>query len=84
MFWAQTIATVIAGTVQLAVQTWMFANVDDICTSGQKDGFTCPGMEVFGTASIVWGVIGPSRQFSQGQMYTYVQYVFISLDDSLQ
>ena len=71
MFWAQTVATVIAGTVQLGVQTWMFSNVDMICSSGQKDGFTCPGLEVFGTASIVWGVIGPARQFSQGQIYTY-------------
>ncbi|KAJ2919901.1 hypothetical protein MD484_g457, partial [Candolleomyces efflorescens] len=25
--------------------------------------------EVFGTASIIWGVIGPARQFSKGQIY---------------
>ncbi|KAK7682527.1 hypothetical protein QCA50_014327 [Cerrena zonata] len=76
MFWAQTIATIVAGTVQLGVQTWMFANIDDICTPGQKDGFTCPGMEVFGTSSIIWGVIGPSRQFSRGQIYTGLLYFF--------
>lgn len=27
MFWCQVIATVIAGTVQLGVQTWMFNNI---------------------------------------------------------
>lgn len=31
--------------------------------------FICPNTEVFGTASIVWGVIGPAKQFSEGQIY---------------
>ena len=31
--------------------------------------FICPSTEVFGTASIIWGVIGPRLQFSQGQIF---------------
>ena len=27
MFWSQVVATVIAGTVQLGVQAWMFTNI---------------------------------------------------------
>ena len=27
MFWSQVLATVIAGTVQLGVQAWMFSNI---------------------------------------------------------
>ena len=27
MFWCQVVATVVAGTVQLAVQSWMFSNI---------------------------------------------------------
>ena len=69
MFTCQVVATVIAGTVQLGVQSWMFTNIEDICSPTQKDGFICPGTEVFGTASIIWGVIGPARQFSKGQIY---------------
>ena len=69
MFLSQVIATVIAGTVQLGVQSWMFTNIPDICSPTQKDGFICPSTEVFGTASIIWGVIGPARQFSKGQVY---------------
>jgi OPT family oligopeptide transporter len=53
MFWCQIIATVVAGTVQLAVQAWMFANIEDLCASDQIDGFTCPFTTVFGTASII-------------------------------
>jgi hypothetical protein len=69
MFWSQVIATVVAGTVQLGVQAWMFTNIPDMCTTNQKDGFICPSTEVFGTASIIWGVIGPSRLFSKGEVY---------------
>jgi OPT family oligopeptide transporter len=69
MFWAQVICTIISGTVQLGVQEWMFTNIPDICSPTQRDGFICPSTEVFGTASIIWGVIGPAHQFSKGQLY---------------
>jgi hypothetical protein len=42
MFWSQVVATVIAGTVQLGVQSWMFSNIPNICDPSQKDGFICP------------------------------------------
>ncbi|KAF8264244.1 OPT oligopeptide transporter [Lactarius quietus] len=69
MFFCQVVATMIAGTVQIGVQAWLFSNIEDICRPTQKDGFTCPGTTVFGNASIIWGVIGPQRLFSQGQLY---------------
>jgi OPT family oligopeptide transporter len=77
MFWAQTIATIIAGTVQLGVQAWMFTNIPNICSPTQKDGFICPSTEVFGNASIIWGVIGPQRQFSAGQVYYALSFFFL-------
>ncbi|KAG0697046.1 OPT oligopeptide transporter protein-domain-containing protein [Suillus ampliporus] len=54
MFWCQIVATVVAGTAQLGVQAWMFSTIPDMCAPTQKDGFTCPSTEVFGTASIIW------------------------------
>ncbi|KAI0246238.1 OPT oligopeptide transporter protein-domain-containing protein [Lactifluus subvellereus] len=36
------VGTVVAGTVQLGVQTWMFSHIEDICSPHQKDNFTCP------------------------------------------
>ncbi|TCD66879.1 hypothetical protein EIP91_000777 [Steccherinum ochraceum] len=71
MFWAQVVATVIAGTVQLGVLSWMFSSIPEICRPEQKDmsGFTCINTEVFATASVVWGVVGPQRQFSSGTLY---------------
>jgi hypothetical protein len=62
--------------VQLGVQAWMFTNIEGMCDSEQKDGFICPSTAVFGTASIIWGVIGPARQFSHGQIYYGMFFVF--------
>ncbi|KAF8505092.1 OPT oligopeptide transporter [Gautieria morchelliformis] len=77
MFWCQVVATVIAGTVQLGVQAWMFTNIPDICNPKQKNGFICPSTEVFGTASIIWGVIGPALQFSKGQIFYALTFFFL-------
>jgi hypothetical protein len=37
LFWGQVAATVVAGTVQLGVQAWMFDNVPDLCNPNQAD-----------------------------------------------
>lgn len=77
MFWCQVAATAVAGTVQLGVQAWMFTNIKDMCSPDQPDGFICPSTEVFGTASIIWGVIGPALQFSKGQIYYGLVFFFL-------
>ncbi|KAG8872863.1 hypothetical protein FRB97_007281 [Tulasnella sp. 331] len=69
MFWGQVWATCIAGTVQLCVQAWMFANIPGMCDDHQPAGFICPNTQISGTESIIWGVIGPRFLFSQGRMY---------------
>ncbi|KAI1791295.1 OPT oligopeptide transporter [Ganoderma leucocontextum] len=78
MFWSQVVATIVAGTVQLGVQAWMFTNIPDMCATDQPNGFICPSTQVFGTASIIWGVIGPARQFSKGQIYYGLVFFFLA------
>lgn len=68
-FVAQLVATILAAFLQVGVKTWMFRNVPDICTANQKSQLTCPHNQVFFTASAVWGLIGPSRQFGKGSIY---------------
>ncbi|KAF9046946.1 OPT oligopeptide transporter [Hymenopellis radicata] len=79
MFCAQVVATMLAGTVQLAVQAWMFDHIPDMCSPDQPDGFTCPETDVFATASVIVtpGVIGPGLQFSKGQTYYPLVYFFL-------
>ncbi|KDR73127.1 hypothetical protein GALMADRAFT_100686 [Galerina marginata CBS 339.88] len=71
MFWCQVVATVVAGTVQLGVQSWMFSNIPELCQEKQKNNFTCASTQVFGTASVIWGLIGPGRIFTNGQIYYF-------------
>ncbi|KAL4069062.1 OPT oligopeptide transporter protein-domain-containing protein [Scleroderma citrinum] len=81
MFWCQIVATMVAGTVQLGVQSWMFENISNICSPTQKDGFTCAETRIFGAASVIWGVVGPKYQFSSGQRYQCVRsllYFFVA------
>ena len=77
MFWCQVVATVVAGIVQLGVQSWMFENIPDMCKSGQKDHFVCASTEVFYTASVIWGVVGPKLLFSPGQLYGFLRFFFL-------
>jgi hypothetical protein len=100
MFFCQVVATIVAGTVQLGVQAWMFSNIEGLCDTDQKDGFICPVTIVFGNASIIvskvvvfahticipwlknvvlqWGVIGPGRLFSHGQLYYGLMFFFLA------
>ncbi|KAK1224966.1 hypothetical protein PQX77_012115 [Marasmius sp. AFHP31] len=38
LFWAQVIGTIVAGTTQLGVQSWMFTHIPQMCSSEQPDG----------------------------------------------
>lgn len=77
MFWAQIVASVVALTVQLAVQAWMFTNIHGMCDNDQDNGFICPSTAVFGTASIIWGVISPANIFGPGKLYHPLLYFFL-------
>jgi len=77
MFWCQIVATLIAGTVQLGTQSWMFSHISDLCSSTQEDNFTCAFNQVFGTASVIWGLIGPNLFFSKGHVYFALTFFFV-------
>ncbi|CCM00338.1 uncharacterized protein FIBRA_02368 [Fibroporia radiculosa] len=77
MFAAQTLATILSAFICVSVQIWQFDHIPDFCQQGQKDSFTCPDVETFATASIIWGGIGPQRLFSRGQVYNPILYFFL-------
>ncbi|KAI0029695.1 OPT oligopeptide transporter protein-domain-containing protein [Vararia minispora EC-137] len=81
MFFAQIVSTIVAGTTQLGVQTWHrpwnMTFCRGLCSANQPQRFICPNISVFGTASIIWGVIGPQNQFARGQIYYGLVFFFI-------
>jgi len=66
MFTIQILSTVIISIWVVFIQNWMLHNIEDICTPHQKQGFICPKSTTFGTASIIFGAIGPQCLFSPG------------------
>lgn len=78
VFMAQMIATFVSCFVLLGVQNWALSNINGICTSDASDNFICPGATVFGTASVIWGLIGPKLNFSAGYEYNAILYFFLA------
>ncbi|KAH8651252.1 OPT family small oligopeptide transporter [Xylariales sp. PMI_506] len=70
MFMAQVVATTFSCFIQIFVLNFALKSIDGVCTSTQPEHFTCPGGKVFFSASIIWGLVGPSRIFSPGQIYS--------------
>jgi OPT family oligopeptide transporter len=68
LFSAQVISTIISIISGIAAQRWAMGNIPDICSPHQKDGFTCPNINIYNTATIIWGGIGPKRIFSPGAL----------------
>ncbi len=77
LFWAQGIAVVWGAIVQIAAMKWTQNHIPNVCSPDQKSHFTCPNGRVFFNASIIWGVIGPQRQFSPGNLYYPMLFFFI-------
>lgn len=76
MFMAQVVATTFSCFIQVAVLNYALNNIPEICTPHQPSHFTCPGGRVFFSASIIWGLIGPQRIFSPGQIYSALFWFF--------
>ncbi|ODQ80964.1 hypothetical protein BABINDRAFT_34125 [Babjeviella inositovora NRRL Y-12698] len=76
LFWAQFIATIWGSLVQICVLKWAQGAINGLCDAHQKNHFTCPTGKVFFNASVIWGVIGPERQFSSGEIYNGLLHFF--------
>ena len=77
MFAAQTVATIWSCFVQIGVLQWALGTIKDICASDQVNHYSCPNGRVFFNASIIWGLIGPARIFSPGQIYSSLLWFWL-------
>lgn len=77
MFMSQVVATTFSCFIQIAVLNYALGNIKDVCTPTQPEHFTCPGGRVFFSASVIWGLIGPARMFSPGQIYSGLFSFFV-------
>ncbi|KAF3397257.1 Sexual differentiation process protein isp4 [Talaromyces pinophilus] len=77
-FAAQMIACLWCSIVQIAVMNWALGAISDVCSQTQANHFSCPNGRVFFNASVIWGVIGPQRIFSPGQMYSNMMWFWLA------
>ncbi|PWN48303.1 small oligopeptide transporter [Violaceomyces palustris] len=77
MFIAQVTAISLSSFVIIGVQDWALSNIKNICTHEASDKFTCNSTRVFGTASEIWGLIGPAKLYSSGKQYNNLLWAFL-------
>jgi OPT family small oligopeptide transporter len=68
IFTSQIVGSIVTVISCILAQQWALDNIPDICSPDQKNFFTCPNINIFTTASVIWGGIGPGRLFSHGAM----------------
>ncbi|KAL9083004.1 MAG: hypothetical protein Q9165_008700 [Trypethelium subeluteriae] len=76
MFAAQVVATTMASIIQVFTLNFALNHIPDVCTKAQSQHFSCPNGQVFFSASVIWGLIGPQRIFSPGQVYNALFWFF--------
>ncbi|KAI0171718.1 OPT-domain-containing protein [Hypoxylon sp. FL1284] len=71
-FAAQIIGTFISTFVSVGVLNFQINKIPNVCTLEAPNRFTCPGINTFFTASVLWGTVGPIKVFGQNGMYTWL------------
>ena len=69
-FFAQMIATLVSTFVCTGVLNFQINQIEGVCEPDQPNHFTCPGINTFFTASVLWGTLGPKKMFGKGGQYT--------------
>ncbi|KAH6676903.1 OPT oligopeptide transporter protein-domain-containing protein [Plectosphaerella plurivora] len=75
-FWCQVIATLVSAFVCTAVMNFQITQIDDICEPHQKDKFTCPGVQSYFTAAVLFGSLGARKVWGTGGQYTTMLAAF--------
>ncbi|CAK7229702.1 hypothetical protein SBRCBS47491_007337 [Sporothrix bragantina] len=69
-FAVQMTATLVSTFVCTAVLNFQMNNIPGVCTMDAPNRFTCPWVNSFFTASVLWGTIGPRKIFGPAGQYT--------------
>lgn len=67
---------VLGALTQTGVTSWMLGHINNICTYDQSDRFSCPQGRTVYSSSVIWGLIGPGRLYSAGQIYSGLCHFF--------
>jgi hypothetical protein len=69
-FMAQMAATFLSTIVCIGVLNFQMNNINNVCTPDAQYKLTCPGVNTFFTASVLWGTVGPQKIFGHRGQYS--------------
>ncbi|KAJ6782229.1 hypothetical protein PWT90_08857 [Aphanocladium album] len=68
LFWAQMVPTLVSTLIFIGLLQFQL-HIDKVCTPEAPFKFLCAGENTFFTAAVLWGTVGPQRQFGIGSPY---------------
>ncbi|KAJ0101227.1 hypothetical protein Patl1_03876 [Pistacia atlantica] len=80
MFIVQLVGTIVASTVYFGTSWWLLTTIPNICDTNllpEGSPWTCPGDDGFYNASIIWGIVGPLRMFTNRGVYPGLNWFFL-------
>ncbi|RHN47898.1 putative oligopeptide transporter, OPT superfamily [Medicago truncatula] len=80
MFIVQLVGTVVSLSVHFGTAWWLLTSIENICDESllpKGSPWTCPGDDAFYNASIIWGVVGPKRMFTNDGVYPGMNWFFL-------
>lgn len=71
--------TLISSVTYVSTAWWLMETIPDICetTSSGVTVWTCPTDNVFYSASVIWGLVGPRRIFGGEGTYGLINWFFL-------
>ncbi|KAJ1035190.1 hypothetical protein NDA18_000786 [Ustilago nuda] len=77
IFFVQILSITVNSIVQILAKDYLRDHIEGLCDPNQPQRFTCPTVNIFYTASIIWGAIGVERSFGPGSPYNSLFYGLI-------
>lgn len=67
---------IVSALVCTGVMNFQITRIPDLCEANQKNKFTCPGLQSYFTAAVLFGSLGARRVFGAGAQYTALLAAF--------
>ena len=77
VFLVQILSVLVSSFIQILAKNYLVDHIPDVCDPQQPQHFTCQPVQVFFTASIIWGAIGVERSFGPKSPYHSLFYGLI-------
>lgn len=77
IFFVQVLSILVNSVMQIVAKDYLRDHIQGLCDPNQPQRFTCPTVNIFYTASILWGAIGVERSFGPRSPYYSLFYGLI-------